>query len=209
MRSLDPRSSSNKAAEQREAVLGEDRLGVELEPAEVRSGDEVDVAGLRVGLDHHAVRAASVADAGDEGVVEPDPLLAPGDVDRRLGALEDDVLVGKGDPEPVAQHLVARGRPPGRACRDASRSSIARPVGRDLRVVVVARVAGAGADDDQVDVVEGARRRVVRRGGPSAIVMPSTREHVRQHVHEVVLAVEDRDVPARERRAGGARRPGR
>ena len=33
------------------AVLGEDRLGVELDAAVVRAGERVDVAGGRVGLD--------------------------------------------------------------------------------------------------------------------------------------------------------------
>ena len=37
--------------EQVVAVLGEDRLGVELDAAEVRPDDRVDVAGGRVGLD--------------------------------------------------------------------------------------------------------------------------------------------------------------
>ena len=46
-------------------------------------------------------------DPADEGVVEADPLGAAVDLDRRLGALEDDVLVGQRDPELVAQRLVA------------------------------------------------------------------------------------------------------
>jgi hypothetical protein len=67
-------------------VLGEDRLGVELDAAEVRSPDQVDVAGLGVGLDLHPV-GQRAAGAADEGVVEADSLGAAVDADKRLRAL--------------------------------------------------------------------------------------------------------------------------
>src|SRR6476469_4515903 len=69
------------------AVLSEDRLGVELDAAEVRSTHEVDVARLRIGLDaearsERAVAAAPVVGhASDERVVEPDALGTAAETD--------------------------------------------------------------------------------------------------------------------------------
>ena len=58
-----PRSGhdvAHQVVDQVVAVLGEDRLGVELDAAEVRAADQVDVAGLRVGLDLDARRQRAV-----------------------------------------------------------------------------------------------------------------------------------------------------
>ena len=148
-----PNSSSEQPTQEGEAVLGQDRLGVELHPAVGRTGQEVDVTGRRVGLDADPVGKVRLTEAADEGVVEPDPLLPAVDVDRGLRPLEDDVLVVEGDPEPVAQDLVAQAHRQERLAR--VEQAVDRPaVGRDLRVVVVAGIARPRADDDEVHVVE-------------------------------------------------------
>jgi hypothetical protein len=87
------------------AVLGKDRLGVDA--AGVRSPDQVDVAGLGVGLDLHPV-GQRAAGAADEGAAEANLLGAAVDADSRLRALEDNVPEAEVDAEPVAQHLMAR-----------------------------------------------------------------------------------------------------
>ena len=130
---------------------------------------------------------------------------------RRLGALEDDVLVGKGNPEPCRTAPGGPRQTARKGLPEASRLSIASAVGRDLRVFVLARVTGAGADHDQVDVVEDALGSVLeqRLVADHPRAHAEHREHVRQHVHEVVLAVQDRDRPARQRSGPAAPRPGR
>src|SRR5689334_16524227 len=61
------------------AVLGEDRLGVELDTAEVGTGDEMHVAGPFVCLplvcQHADAFGEYGARPGHEGVVEPDHLV--------------------------------------------------------------------------------------------------------------------------------------
>ena len=89
------------------AVLGENRLGVELDAAEVRPQDQVDVAGLGVGLNLNPV-GQRAAGAADEGAAEANLLGAAVDADSRLRALEDNVPEAEVDAEPVAQHLMAR-----------------------------------------------------------------------------------------------------
>ncbi len=67
-------------------------------------------------------------------------------------------------------------------------------------MVAVSRVARAGPDDHQVGVIE--RVLVVRRVWHHAAGHPGDTEDVAEHVHEVVLAVEDHHVLARQRRVG-------
>ena len=115
-------------------------------------------------------------DPGDEGVVEADALLAPGDAHRRLGALEDDVLVGKGNPEPCRTAPGARGRPRGRACR--RRAGCRSPSGRPRSSGARAR----GGRRGRVRPRPGRRRRrrprrrarEASRGGSTREPMPST-----------------------------------
>ena len=120
-----------------------------------------------------AGRAMSVARPPDEGVVEADPFGAAVDRHRRLGALEHDVLEVQGDAEPVAERLVAQADreerlPPGEQAVDRGADP------PHLRVVVVAGVAGAGAHDHQVEVVQ--RPVDVRpRGGPPRWSGPARR----------------------------------
>src|SRR3954468_13822292 len=169
------------------AVLGEDRLGVELDPAEVRPGDQVHVAGPWVRADRDPIGKVA-GRARDERVVEPDVLLAAAEVDPGLGALEHDVLVGQVDAQTVAQHLVAQ------AHRQERLAALEQPVEGapergDLRVVTVAGVAGSGPDDPQVVALQRLRGDVLVAYHRRA--HPHHREHVPEHVDEVVLAVED------------------
>ena len=84
---LDPVGPGHEVAhrlvEQVVAVLGEDRLGVELDAAVVRPGDQVDVAGGG-SVSTRTPSGSGVAGAADERVVEADPLGAAVDADRRL-----------------------------------------------------------------------------------------------------------------------------
>ena len=179
---------------------------MELDAAEVRADDRVDVAGGLVGLDTHSIGQIAVGqgavgrDPGDEGVVEPHPLGAAVEPHRRLGALEDDVLVGQVEAEALAERLVAE------ADREERLTGGQQVVdgaaeGRDLGVVAVARVPRSRADDDQVGTVEDTGRVVLvahhaRRHAEDA-------EHVDEHVHEVVLAVQDHHGSPGQSRVGG------
>ena len=107
-----------------------------------------------------------VGDPADEGVVEADPLGAAVEPDRRLGALEDDVLVAELEARAAGTASGGPGTPRGTAGPT--------PAGRRPRagrtrswVVALARVARPGADDDQVGAVEGAGRRSPRAAPPA------------------------------------------
>ena len=93
------------------------------------------------------------ADAAEEGVLEADSLGAAVDADRRLRALEDDVLEAELDAEPVAQ------RPMAQAHGQERLLTLQEPVDHrehrtHLGVVGVTQVAGTRPDDDQVGGLE-------------------------------------------------------
>ena len=140
-------------------------------------------------LDAYAVgQLRAVGDPADEGVVEAHALGAAVEPDRRLGALEDHVLVAEVEAEALAERLVAQAHGEERLLRGEQVVDGAAER-RDLGVVALARVARSGADDDQVGAVEGPGRVVLvpdDAGGHA-----EDPEHVDEHVHEVVLAVED------------------
>ncbi len=168
---------------------------MELDAAEPRPRDEVDVARLGVGLDEQVVTRVRRL-LRDERVVEADVLLTTEQVDLRLRALEDDVLVRQLQTERATEDLMSEthGQEGLLACEQVVDRSA---YGADLRVVDVARVTGPGADDHEVGGVEGARAVVVvphRLAGHA-----EHGQHVPQHHHEVVLAVEHDHVAPGER----------
>ena len=162
--------------EQVVAVLGEDRLGVELDAAVVRPGQTTWMspvsgsASTRTPSGQRRVRRQP----GRRRCCRSRPARSrPSIVHRRLGALEDDVLVGQRDPELVAQRLVAQAhreeRPPGRQQRGDRRAAACAIFGSSSS----RGSPGPGPTIDQVEAVEAARRRT-RRGAPPSLVMPST-----------------------------------
>ena len=89
--------------------------------------DQVHVAGRRVGLDRDARRAAPrPARRGRRTCCRSRPApRGPSSADRRLGALEDDVLVGQRDARAGRTAPGGPGRPPGTAAARASSPSTA------------------------------------------------------------------------------------
>ena len=191
------------------AVLGEDRLGVELDAAEVRAarpgarrrspgrprretpvGQRAAGAGRRTCC--RSRRSPRAPPRSTRDWVPWNTMSLKASVDARAGRTAPG----------------GRGRPPGTAARRSSSTSTAAPERGDLRVVAVARVARARA-----------RRspgRSRRRPPASKSSWRTTdaghahhREDVPEHVHEVVLAVEDHRGLALELGRRRRRRPGR
>src|SRR4051794_5728441 len=179
-----PRSGSSQevadeVVDQVVTALGEDRLRVELHPAEVRPDEHVDVTGGRVGGDAHPVRQGDATRPADEGVVEADDLLTVTEVDPRLSPLEHDVLVAKGKPDPVAQHLVPEADCEERLLRGEQPVDGVAERG-DLRLVAVTWVTWPGPDDHQVVTVEDSWCIVLV--AYHAAAHAHHRQHVTQHV---------------------------
>ena len=197
---------AHQVVDQVVAVLGEDRLGVELDAAVVRAAH----AGGRLrsrGPPRPRRRRAATRPPAPRTCCRSRPARS------RRRSRPATACPGTRCPcTPAAARAAdtepgGRGTPRGTACcRASSRSTAARSVAI-FGVVVVTRVAGTGPDDDQVGVIETPLDvRVV----PHHVAGHAEHaQHVAQHVHEVVLAVEDHARAGRAAPDPAAPPPGR
>ena len=201
---------ADQVVDQVVAVLGEDRLGVELDAAVVRPAHQVDVAGLRIGLDRDPVGRRR--------------RTGPSDAARRRCCRSRPARCGRrsttGDWVPwKTMSLNVSGRPsrwhsawwPRQTARNGcSRSSSRSTAPRSVAIFGSSPSRGSpgpGPTIDQVVVVEVAVLVLVVADHLAGHAEHA--EHVAQHVHEVVLAVEDHHPLAGQRRVRRRARPGR
>jgi hypothetical protein len=178
-------------------VAGEDGFGVELHGGEVVAAQGVYFAGGRVAGDVDVAGSWSVDGVvrrvGGVGVVEADVFGVAEEVDLPLEALVGGGARGQGQAEVVREDLVAETYGEERTALFEERGDVRVRV-PDAGVMAVARVAGAGSQDDEVVVVEGVWLVVAAEGHQQA----QGAELVGDHGGEGVFHVDDQGGAARE-----------
>src|SRR5699024_1855042 len=167
-------------------VLGQDGFGMELDSAKMRSGDEVHIAGRRIGLNVDSRRQGGALPR-NEGIVKthrfgPVQYPKPG-----LRALKDDIFVDQVQSELAGKTLVAQADGQQRFSY-AHEFVDGRAHRSDFRVVCAPRIAGSGTDDGQIIAVEHAR--LVGFVPYHIGVHTQYRKNVRKHIDEGVFAVQ-------------------